>query len=138
MSAYAEGSIAGVNITNAGRACKVVIQDGDEFFSEFVGSVRRAADRTPYVQLLNPGTKGAQFGVLIEYMPMSVFASIKSAIDAALAAQSPFNVTLSDDVHSINVSVMPDYSAGQFPTYPAGRLNGFYLKDVTMRFISTA
>src|SRR5262245_42715071 len=100
MSAYAEGSIAGVNLTSSGRACKVQILDGGSFYSDFVGSNKNASDGTPYTQLQNIGTKGARFGVLLEFIPMSVFNDIKAAINTALGAQSSFNVTLTDDVHT--------------------------------------
>ena len=138
MSAYAEGSIAGISLVKDGSACKVLIIDAPAFFSAYQGSTRIAADGTPYTQLHSTGTKGARFGVLMEYMPLTVFAALKLAIDSALAAQQTFNITLSDDLHSINVSALPDYSSGNWITYPTQRLNGNYVAGVTMRFICTA
>lgn len=135
---YAEGEIAGVALLKDSINLKAQILDGGAFFSAFQGSVRRAADGTPYIQVLNTGTKGAAFGVLLEFATLEVVAAIRSAIDAALAASEPFNVTLQDDFHDINASCVPDFSQGNWISYGTQRMNAEYLAGVTLRFISTA
>jgi hypothetical protein len=135
---YAEGSVAGVALVKDATNLKCQIIDAQNFYSAFVGSTRIAADGTPYTQLLNPGTKGVRFGVLLEFCALSVFTAIKAAIDAALAAETAFNITLADDVHTINVSAVPDFSSGSWIQYPAQRHNAEYVAGVTLRFIATA
>lgn len=135
---YAEGSIFGVELIKDITRLKCQIIDGAAFYSTFQGSTKNASDGTPYVQLANVGTKGLKFGVLLEFDEIAVFTAIKAAIDAALAASEPGNITLADDVHSINASCVPDFSAGQWISYPAQRMNASYVSQVTMRFEVTA
>jgi len=138
MSAYAEGTIDSVNLAVDSRAVKAIIQDGSAFFSSYQGSVRRGSDGTPFVQLANVGTKGVAFGLLVEFMPMITLLAIKAAVETRLAAGEPFPIALTDDVHTIAVDAVPDFSQGNWITYPGGRLNGSYVKDVLLRFMSTS
>jgi len=138
MSAYLEGSIADVDLEVAGAKVKAVLTAGaGAFFSSYQGSIRRGADGTPYTQLANVGTKGNQFTVLMEFCPLAVLAAIKAAVEAALAAQTPFNVALADDYNSIDADCVPDFSGGEWITIPPGRMNGAYVRGVEMKFLVT-
>ncbi len=138
MSAYLEGSIADVDLEVSSKKVKAILLDPGGFFSSYQGSTRIAADGTPYTQLLNVGTKGVRFGILLEYAPLAVLAAIKAAIETALAAQTPFNVDLSDDYNAIDADCVPDFSSGNWITWAGGRMNGDYVKGVEMRFLVTA
>ncbi len=133
---YAEGSVFGVALVKDDVNLKAYIIDGANFYSEFQGSIRKASDGTPYTQLANVGTKGVPFGVLLEFDEIGVFNDIKAAIGLALAASEPGNITLSDDVHSINTSCVPDFP--NWISYPRQRMNAAYVAGVEMRFMSTA
>ena len=133
---YAEGSVAGRALTKDATNLKAYIIDGANFYSEFQGVNRKASDGTPYTQLAQVGTKGVPFGLLLEFNDIDVFNDIKSAIHAALAASGPFPIVLSDDVHSINVSAVPDFP--NWIQYPKQRMNAAYVAGVEMRFMSTA
>jgi hypothetical protein len=138
MSAYLEGSIADVDLEVAGAKVKAILLDPGGFFSSYQGSIRIAADGTPYTQLTNAGTKGVKFGVLLEFAPLAVLAAIQAAIEAALTAQTPFNVDLSDDYSAIDNDCVPDFTAGNWIDFPGGRMNGAYVKGVTLRFMVTS
>lgn len=131
---YAVGSIAGVDLQDAASTpCKVLILDGANFLSTNVGNVEFAADGTPYLQQMTP-VAGAAFGALCEYLPPDVLNDIVAAVMAAVAGNTSFNVTLTDDIHTINVSCFPDFTAGWI-SYPQQRTNPDVIKDVTFRFI---
>lgn len=133
---YAQGSIAGVALEDASNTpCKVLILDGANLLPIVIGSTTYAADGTAYSQILEV-TSGAQFGVKIEYIPPSVFTQIMDAINAALAGSGVFNVTLEDDIQSINKNVTVDFSR-QWVSVAPQRTNESTIKDVEFHFITT-
>jgi len=128
---YATGSIAGVNLTSGGVDCKTEIIDGANLQLGRVGSVVVAASGAVRVQTIV--TSYAPFGVLVFALDATARAGIISAIQTALDADLAFNVTLADGVHSLNLSVVPDFSQ-QWISYPAQRMTAF-LSDVLFRFL---
>lgn len=133
---YASGSIAGVSLEDGGVPCKTLIVDGANFLSTTTGSSQVAADGTVYVQALTP-VGGIGFGVRCEFLPPDVLNDIITAVLAAINADNTFNVTLTDDIHSINTSVVPDFDAGWL-RYEAQRTHPDTIKGVDFRFITSS
>lgn len=132
---YAVGSIAGVNLEDgASTPCKTLILDGANFLSTVTGGSQVAADGTVYTQVLEP-VGGIGFGVRVEFVPPDVLTDIVTAVNAAVGGGNAFNVTLADDIHTINVNAIPDFAAGWLK-YPSQRTNPDVIKDVEFRFIT--
>jgi hypothetical protein len=131
---YAQGSIAGITLQDAGAIpCKVLIQDASAFRQTVAGSTQFAADGTIYTQILEV-TTGRAFGVKVEYIPPDVLNDIIDAINAAIAGGDPFNVTLADDLTTINTDCIPDFAAGWIKIAEQ-RTHTDVVKDVVFRFI---
>lgn len=132
---YAQGSIAGVALEDAGNTpCKVLLLDAANLKPTVIGATTYAADGTPYTQILEV-TAGAQFGVKVEFIPPDVLNNIIDAINAALTGGGSFNVDLTDDIQSVNADVTVDFSR-QWLSYPAQRTNENTVKDVEFRFVT--
>lgn len=137
MPGYATGSIAGVALTSGGDNLKCQVIDGGNFDIRLAGTSRRAADGTVSTQILDKGTKGIPFGVELSYAPVSVVSAIVAAIRAALIAGNPFNVTLTDEKHTINASCVWDFEAQPAgPQYPPQRITTSTVKGWTARFLT--
>lgn len=131
---YAQGSIAGVALEDANNTpCKVLIIDAANLKPQVIGSTQYAADGTGYTQFLEV-TAGAQFGVRLEFVPPTVLNDVIDAINAALASGGTFNVTLDDDINSINADVTVDFSR-QWVSYPAQRTHPDVVKEAEFRFV---
>ncbi|HEX8087767.1 MAG TPA: hypothetical protein VF762_02870 [Blastocatellia bacterium] len=76
---------------------------------------------------------GRRFGVRLDFCPVDVLEDIIAAIKAALDAQDTFNVTLEDDLHSIDVDAVPDPNWLQ---YAEQRLTGDQVKGAVLRFLT--
>lgn len=133
---YAQGSIAAVPLEDgSGTPCRVLIIDGANLKPTMIGATQYAADSTPFTQVLAV-TAGAQFGVRCEFIPPGVLNAIIDAINAAsIAGDGSFNVTLDDDIHSINASVIVDHAAG-WVRYASQRTHPDTVKEVEFRFIT--
>jgi hypothetical protein len=132
---YAQGSICGVDLEDAnGTPCKVLLLDAANLKPQVIGATTYAADGTGYTQILEV-TAGAQFGAKIEFIPPDVLNNIIDAINAALAGGGSFNVTLQDDINSINQDVTVDFSR-QWLSYPAQRTNEDVVKDAEFHFVT--
>jgi hypothetical protein len=133
-TAYAVTAIASIEMLGPdGRAIKCQVLDGGEFFSDFAGSLTESPDGTVHAQLVDVAGAGKAFGLYYDSVSLEKLAAVKAAIAAALSAGTPFNVTASDFVHSINADCWPDFSA-KWISYDKQRLNGVYLAGVTFRF----
>jgi hypothetical protein len=133
---YAEGSIAGVDLENAsGDKCKVLLLEAGNLRPTVAGSTRFAADGSTVTQYL-PIIAGRAFGVRIEFIPPDVLDDIKDAINAALEAGSGFNVSLADDVNSVDEDCLPDFSQNWLTIEPQ-RTHEEIIKGVTFRFITS-
>jgi hypothetical protein len=131
---YAQGSIAGINLEDSeGTPCKVLILDAGNLKPSFVTSSQAAADGTIYSQVLEV-TKGAQFGVKVEFIPPDVLNNIIDAINSAMISSGSFNVTLADDFTSINTDCATDGN-GWVKIAPQ-RTHEDVVKDVEFRFIT--
>jgi hypothetical protein len=132
---YAVGSIAGVNLEDAGGTpCKVLVLDGANFLSTLTAVNAFAADGTVYTQVMTP-VAGVAFGARAEFIPPDVLNGIVAAVMAAVGGSDNFNVTLVDDIHSISVDCVPDFASGWLK-YPAQRTNPDVIKDIEFRFIT--
>jgi hypothetical protein len=132
---YAQGSIAGVDLQDAeGTPCKVLLLDAGNLKPTVIGSTTFAADGTAYTQILEVAT-GQQFGVKIEFIPPDVLNQIIDAINAALVGSGTFNVTLADDLNSINSDVTVNFAA-QWVTIAPQRTHPEVVKDVEFRFLT--
>lgn len=131
---YAEGSIAGAALQNAGGdKFKALILDGANVTSARAINNRTAASGNLYTQTLTL-TVGIPFGVLFEYVDTSVLQDIIAAIQTAVDAQATFNVTLTDDLQTIDLDAVPDGS--RWLSYDKQRTNPNVVKGVTMRFLT--
>jgi hypothetical protein len=132
---YAQGSIADVDLQDEGGApCKTLLLDAANLKPTVIGSTTYAADGTAYTQILEV-TAGAQFGVKVEFIPPDVLNQIIDAINAALVGGGTFNVTLEDDINSINQDVTVDFSR-QWVVIAPQRTNEQTVKDVEFRFLT--
>jgi hypothetical protein len=135
MSAYAEGSIAGVALEDGnGTPCKVLLVDAGNFLPTVTGNTQHAADGTPYTQILTV-TAGRAFGVRVEYIPPDVLSDIVDAINLAVSGGDPFNVALADDLTSINENCIPDFPAGWLKI-ESQRTHPDVVKGVDFRFLT--
>jgi hypothetical protein len=82
---------------------------------------------------------GVRFGVKLYQVPIALLDSIVSAMETAMLAGNSFAVTLSDDdeVDDIAVMAVIDYAGLSGKPYTRGTFSGGYVRDVTLRFIST-
>lgn len=131
---YAQISIAGEDAESGGVDCKALILDGGKFKPQTIGQNTFAADGTVITQLATI-SKGVAFGIKFEFIPPNVLNSILSAIETALSGAGNFNVTATDDLHSINENCVPDFAAG-FVEYPEQRTSDITIKSVILRFIT--
>jgi hypothetical protein len=130
---YGQGSIAGVDLEDSsGTPCKVLLVDAANFKATFVSSTTFAADGTPFTQVLEIAT-GQGFGVRVEYIPPDVLNDIVEAVNAAMLGSGSFNVTLADDVNSINSNCIVDGN-GWLKIEPQ-RTNESVIKGVDFRFM---
>jgi hypothetical protein len=135
MSVYLQGSIAGVELENdGGDPCKVLLVDAGNFRQSVAASTQFAADGTPFTQLL-PITSGRAFGVQIAYIPTEVLDDVIEAVNAAVEAGNAFNVSLADQLTTINHQCLPDFSTN-WVKIPAQRIHPEMVKDVELRFIA--
>lgn len=136
---WATGSVAGVSLQDAGgRPLRTDVLDAEPFRGTLSGNAQQSLDLTTHVQILSRGTKGIHFGIHVAQIPVSKVALIVAAIESAIGAGNPFNVTLADDAgaDSINKSCVPDYQALEGKLYRRGAIAAGYMKDLVMRFIS--
>lgn len=129
---YAEGEIAGVELADGSTPCKVLLTDAGNLKPSFVSATTFAADGTPYTQVLEIAT-GQSFGVRVEFIPPDVLNDVIDAVNAAMLGSGSFNVTLQDDVNSINSNCIVDGNA--WLKIEPQRTNESVIKGVEFRFI---
>jgi hypothetical protein len=132
---YAEGSIAGVSLQNAGGTkFKCLLLDMGNFRPTLAGNTEFAADSTPWTQV-QAVAGGRAFGALLEYADPGVVTNIIAAINAAVLAGNSFNVTLADDLNSINENCIPDFATGWLKIV-AQRTHTDVVKGIEFRFLT--
>lgn len=137
MSRYAEGSIAGVDLVDTNNiGLRVDLLDGEGLRSTIVSSAVLALDNTVHVQTMATALSGVHFGVRLAQCPVSVRDAIIEAMETAMAAGTPFEVTLADSDGVDDIAVMAVTDDAQ-KRYSRGSFSGGYVRDVVFRFIAT-
>jgi hypothetical protein len=135
---WAQGSIAGVELTSNGEICRADIAGGGSLQLQLAGSNRVSANGKTYTQVFETGQNGAAFAVHFQFMPLDLFSQMIAAIRDSLLAGSTFNVTLEDDFQAVDAECTWDFGAGpRGPNYPAQITNTIVISDVTLYFIVT-
>jgi len=136
---WASGSVAGVNLVDAGgRDCRVDVLDGEALKGTLVGDSVTALDLTVHTQLINRSEKSVHFGIHIAQIPIGAVEGIVTAIEAAIGAGNSFPVILADSsgVDDISSLCVPDFAAMGGRAFQRGGMAAGYVKDVIFRFIS--
>ncbi len=123
--------IGGVTFTG----CRVELIDAGPFKGQNSGSVDWANDGTPWVQTVNRGVKGIQYGLKMVSAEMSKLQDVFDAITAAEGTQSGIEIEVTDAIYDIDVISVPDYSQDWFTH---GEQSEGWYQDVTLRFISVS
>lgn len=121
--------------TNAGRACKVRVENESAFASSFAANSVTALDSTVHTQIVGRGVRGIEFDVVAEFLYEDVLASILAQLNAALGASSPVRVVV-DSLTDFDVMAVPVFQGGQLFTFESR--SGGVARNVRLRFISTA
>lgn len=141
MARFAEGSIAGIDLEDTNTLpLRVDVLDGEQLKGNAAATNVTALDLTVHSQVLDTSAKaGIHFGVKLYQIPISVLDAILAAMETAILAGNTFEVLLADDdgVDSISVDAVIDYQALNGKPYTRGNFAGVYVRDVTLRFIST-
>jgi hypothetical protein len=135
MSHYVEGSIAGVTLaTGGGDKFKALLLNAENLHQQTVGVQQFAADGEVHVQLLTV-SKGQSFGIRFEFIDTDVLQDILDAIETAMSGAGLFNVTVADDLTSVNTNCQPDYAAAAFKI-ESQRTHEDVVKGIEFRFIT--
>lgn len=140
MSRYATGTIAAVTLLDTnGLALRIDVLDGEALKGTAVASSVSALDHSVHTQILATTKKGIHFGCKFYQIPIAKLAAILAAMESAMLAGNSFAVSLSDSdgVDTIAVMAVVDYAALGGKAYTRGGFSGVYIRDVTLRFIST-
>lgn len=132
---WAQGSIAGVSLEVSGDPCKCVILDGARLQSRRFVNQRRGADGTVYTQGFDTGGRGANFGVRLDFAPVSVLRDIIESVNSAIDNNESFRVSLEDDFQTVDADCTVDGS--EWISYPDQTTNEQFFANVVMRFITT-
>lgn len=132
---WAQGEIAGVSLIHEGDPVRCDILDGAKTQSNRFVNQRIGADGTVYTQGFSTDGKGVKFGVHFPNIPVDMFRNLIDNVNAAVDAGDSFDVSLTDDIHTISYSCTKD--GNDYLVYPSQRTNEQIVDDVTFRFIST-
>lgn len=132
---YATVSIAGVALEVSSVPCRNYILDGANVLLNHTGTSRFSASGEVFTQVLAI-TTGQRFGIKSDFLPASVISSIVSAVNSAMnGGAGSFNVTATDELQTINESVVPDYDSGWLQVDGQQRMDADAIKNVVFRFI---
>lgn len=121
--------IAGIVFTG----CRAEVLDGEQFASEFRGSVDWGNDGSADAQMVNVGTRGNSFGIQMLSNEIGKVQDTLEAINAKLTLKQTFVVKIIDEMYSINVNAIPDFNQKWFS---AGRPAEGWVENVQFRFVS--
>lgn len=113
--------------------CRGEILDQQEFASPYRGSVEWTNAGKANSQTMNTSHKGTQFGLQMVSSEITKFNSMMTAIRAAQAANSTFEVHLVNELYEIRVNATVDYTQRWLQH---GQPHSGYVADVILRFIS--
>lgn len=132
---YAEGSIAGQSLVDsASDPCRALIIDGGNLDPSRIVNVRvgsAGGSGSIDAQIFDDSGVGRRFGVKFESIPNALYGDIVDAINTSVEAGNPFNVTLDDNLHSINTNCWLESS----PTTQEQRTSQ-YADGIVFRFIT--
>lgn len=135
MSRFATGTFAGVALTYDGEALRVEITSGADVRQDpYSGQLQTALDGTPHLQLVETLGRGREAGINIAYCPIVKLNELRTAVHAAMAAGTTFNVNVTDENTTINKQVLPLYPT--WLEFSSGASSGI-VKDVELRFVIT-
>ena len=140
MARWGEGSIAGNDLEDTNNVpLRIDVVDGEAFKSTAVASSVSALDQSVHTQIAAVSVAGIHFGVKFYQMPLALLEAIVADGEEANLAGDSFEVTLADDdgVDDIAVMAVFDYQALNGKAYTRGTFSNGYVRDVTMRFVST-
>lgn len=140
MARFSEGTIAEIALEDTNTLpLRIDVLDAEAFRGSMVASQIVALDLTVHTQVLPTVMSGIKFGVKFYQMPVALLSALVTAMETAMLAGESFEVTLADDdgVDQIAVMAQLDYAALGGRPYTRGTFSGFYVRDITMRFIST-
>lgn len=121
---------------NSFTGCRAEVVDGQGFLSVYGGSVDWANDGRAHVQVFNRGIKGIAFGIQMLSTQISILQDTIADVQTSQAANATFRVKITEGLYTIDVMVVPDYSAGNWLTH--GKHSEGWIENVLMRFISEA
>lgn len=131
---WAQGSIAGVSLSQNGDPCRCVVLDGARTQSRRFVNQRASADGTIYTQGLDTEGRNARFGVRFDHIPIDILQAIIDSINTAIDSQDGFSVELEDDFHALSVTCTVDGS--EWLSYPDQITNDQTFATVVMRFVT--
>ena len=124
-----QAEIAGVSFTG----CRVEIIDGEAFASPHRGSVEWANSGLADFQTVNVGVKGNAFGLSMLSNEIADIQAAVAAINTAIGNGELFQVTVVDEMYSIDVMCSVDWSQQWFKH---GRPAEGWVENVVFRFVS--
>jgi hypothetical protein len=135
MARYFSGSIGGVALQDAaGRPCRVLVDGAGALLSGYAGANVIAADGSVYTQIIASGMRARAFTIRLEYCPVALLSQIMGVINTALANNQTVNINLTDQVSTINASVVP--ALPDWLSYE--QESGGIVRNVQMRLIATS
>lgn len=132
MPGYATVSIAGVDQQANGEDLRGLLIGGADLQSAYAINNRSAASGTNLYTQTAPLTAGIPFAVRLDFDDIDLLTETVTAIKAAIASQSSFNVTVEDSLHNVSTNAVPDGSS--WLQYPEQRFTSNQVKSVLMKF----
>ena len=134
------GSIAGVSLVDDnGQTLRAQINNGGSLLSSYTATHLTAADGTLFTQKLLVGIAGKPFDIQFTGMPVSLKASLITALEAFLASgDQSFAFSLMDSTatYSGNANVITNGDRG-YLDYGPQRSNGVNIRNATLHLIGS-
>lgn len=121
--------IAGVSFTG----CRAELVDGNQFASDYRGSVAWANNGTADTQIVNVGKRGTPFGISMLSNEVDAIQEALDAINVAIAARTTFEVLITDELYTVAVDAEVDWSTQWFSH---GQPAEGWVSNVIFRFVS--
>lgn len=131
---WAQGSIAGVELSVDGDPVKCLILDGAKLQPRRFVNQKRGADGTVYTQGFDTGGRGASFGLKLDNVPVAMLQQIIEAVNDAVDNNDSFSVELEDDFHSVSADCTVEGS--DWLSYPDQITNERFFANVVMRLVT--
>lgn len=112
MARFNEIQIGSLYLTDTGLVggvkCKSEVDGLDALLLNYTGAVIIAADGTPHAQIAdNTEGKGAPIAIRPFVLTTSVFTSLKTIFNTALAGGTSINVIITGDTGTFNLQCLP-------------------------------